>query len=276
MNNVVLLRPKTGRHSLLFMGLSIVLLFVEATTTLLDKPRAFLGYVVEPAHRAAALPYIVVDNFDKLFAQKSDLIEENKRLESTLLKLSAEAMQFRAISRENDRLRELLNSRTQRLPEYRAVEIVGVSSEPDRHEIVIDAGTENGIVEGLPVVDGRGVYGQAIEVQNTVSRVMLLTDRRFALPIEIARSGVRGVAAGMGRGTLIMEDVVFGRDIRKGDQVITSGLANVYPRGLVVGEVTADPIAQSDGTAEIEILPGASTDTGKYVLVILDRDPFIQ
>ena len=272
MNNVALPRSKMGRHLFLFMGLSLALFLVETTTTLLDKPRVFLDYLVEPAHRAAAFPYAVTDNVGNFFSSTSDLLKENERLRSELLLLSTEAMQFHAISRENDRLRELLNSQPQRLFEYRAVEIVGVSPEPDRHEVVINGGVDEGIVEGSPVVDGRGIYGQVIAAQKTVGRVMLLTDRRFALPIEIARSGVRGVAAGMGRRTLIMEDVVYGKDIRKGDQVITSGLAGVYPRGIVVGEVAADPIDRSDGTAEIVILPTASTNTGKYVLVILNRD----
>jgi rod shape-determining protein MreC len=113
------------------------------------------------------------------------------------------------------------------------------------------------------------VMGQVTEISYYTSRVMLITDARHALPVEINRNGFRTIAIGKGElDELELDHVPDTADIQENDLVITSGLGGRFPRGYpvaVVSEVIRDPGQQF---ARVRIKPTALLDKSRHLLLV--------
>ena len=85
---------------------------------------------------------------------------------------------------------------------------------------------------GMPVIRDDGVIGQVVAVSSKTSDVLLLMDSTSAIDVISQRSRARGILRGGASGKLRFEYLLKGTDLSKGDEVVTSGLDGVYPKGL--------------------------------------------
>ncbi len=99
---------------------------------------------------------------------------------------------------ENQRLRLLLSSPL-RQDEYKKIaEVLAAEMDAYRQQVVINQGRLDGAFVGQPIIDERGVVGQVISVGKKSSRVLLLSDITHAIPVQVLRNDVRGIASGTG------------------------------------------------------------------------------
>jgi len=120
------------------------------------------------------------------------------------------------------------------------------------------------------VIDEIGVVGQVTRTLPFTSEVTLLTDKDHAIPVQVLRSGVRGVAYGRGQtGELELRFMASNADIQKGDVLTTSGIDGVYPAGLAVATVTSVDTKTSDAFARILCKPTAGVSRHRQLLVLL-------
>ncbi|MBI5232651.1 MAG: rod shape-determining protein MreC [Coriobacteriales bacterium] len=139
--------------------------------------------------------------------------------------------------------------------------------------VTIDLGGRDGVKQGMPVVSGSGLLGQLIEVAPNSSRVRLITDQRSGVAAMVQRSRAEGIARGTIDGGLTLDFVSTDTTVNAGDAVVTSGMGGVYPKGLLVGEVTEvekDPAALYQ---TIQMRPAATLGNTEEVLVIIGRPP---
>ena len=152
-------------------------------------------------------------------------------------------------------------------------EIIGVIPAPDTHQIVIDKGSDAGLEVGQPILDSEGVFGQVISVAPFSSRVLLITDKDHAVPVQLNRNGVRSIAGGTGtRDALLLENVPVTTDIQEGDLVETSGLGNRFPRGYPVGTVASVVIEATSAFAQVVVRPVARLDRSRHVLAVFTAE----
>ncbi|MDA1076676.1 MAG: rod shape-determining protein MreC [Proteobacteria bacterium] len=259
----------------LLAGLAIVsalLVTLETATRLLEPVRSGIASVVAPIQLIAHLPYSIGEGVGDVVASQDSLLSENQQLERRVLELSQVSQQFLALKAENERLRELLSSRARLSAEVLIAELVSVIPAPDTHQIIIDKGSSSGVYPGQAVIDSEGLFGQVVEVGAFTSRVLLITDIRHALPVEVNRSGVRSIAGGTGRiDQLVLEHVPVTADIREGDLVVSSGLGGLFPRGYPVGRVESVLVMSTQSFAQITVRPSAALDRSRHVLLIFDR-----
>jgi rod shape-determining protein MreC len=122
--------------------------------------------------------------------------EAGPQLSSSELVLRARAQRLAALSAENLRLRELLNSPALLEENVLVSEIIGISPDPGLQVAVIDKGSSSGVVPGQAVIDASGLFGQVLEAGISSSRVLLLSDATHAVPAQVLRNGVRVVVEG--------------------------------------------------------------------------------
>jgi len=137
---------------------------------------------------------------------------------------------------------------------------------------MLNAGERNGVQVGQSVIDSDGLVGQVTGVTPTTAVVLLLTDPDHAVPVAVARTGVRLVAYGTGRvDVLELRNVPLSSDVRAGDVVITSGLGGRFPPGFPVGTIAA--LAPDDSRAFLlgTLRPAAKLDRGRDVLLLRER-----
>jgi rod shape-determining protein MreC len=108
-----------------------------------------------------------------------------------------------------------------------------------------------------------------------LSEVTLVTDKEHTVPIQVLRSGLRGVTFGMGYdGALELRFMPVNADIQNGDVLVTSGIDGTYPPGLPVAIVSNIERNSAYAFARITCRPAAGVSSYGQVLIVRDeRDP---
>ncbi|HEX5481884.1 MAG TPA: rod shape-determining protein MreC [Terriglobia bacterium] len=178
---------------------------------------------------------------------------------SQLLKLSQEGA-------ENTRLRALLGL-GQRLPLRSLAAAVIAASPGSGSAIFIDKGSADGLATDMPVITPEGVAGKVIAVFHSTAQVLTLTDRTSGAGSMLAKNGVQGVLEGEGNGFCRLDYIMNEENVQPGDVVVTSGMDQIYPKGLLVGTVVK--VSEGSVYKDITVRPAAALDRLEDVLVIL-------
>lgn len=267
---------ESGAGYLLFaLGLiSLILASIDSLTSLLMPVRQNVGTLMSPAYFIAQTPYQLTEQVGRVFASRDTLQKTNDELEQRIAVLAQVSQQVRSLSAENERLRALLGSQQRLATEVLISEIVGVVPDPRVHQVVLDKGADAGVFVGQAVIDATGLFGQVIAVENTTSRVLLVSDVAHAVPVEVNRNGVRSIASGTGVfSELTLESVPVSTDIRENDLLVTSALGGRFPRGYPVGSVRSVVIEPGAAFAQVVLQPAAALDRTRYVLLIRELPP---
>jgi len=240
----------------------------------LEGARALFDSLASPIHWVADMPSRVGDWIDAHVHSRATLLEENERLRNENLILQGRSHQMSSLQAENVRLRALLNSSAMLRDDVLVAELVGISPDPVRHQLVINKGEDDGVFMGQPLIDADGLMGQIIEVSGGNSRALLITDATHSVPVQVNRNGVRAIAEGSGSlGTLEIHHVSATTDIQQGDLLVTSGLGGRFPVGYpvaVVSEIVRDP---GQPFARITAVPSAALDRSRHVLLVFTSQP---
>lgn len=267
---------KTSRGGYSLLGavlLAIVLLVVDSRFKAFTDPVRFqINGLLTPFYTVLGWP----GRFSDLMVESTmtgDAVQaENAYLKSQLLVLSGRLQKFSELAAENARLRGLLDSTLVADGRVLIAEIIGVDSDPFRQIIMLNKGAAEGVYVGQPVLDARGIMGQVIEVGPQTSRVMLIADRDHALPVRVARNGVRAILAGNGDlDRLVVQYVPESADVKVGDSLISSGLGHRFPAGYPVGVVTEIQKGISGDFATIVAKPVAELDRSRHVLLLFNH-----
>ena len=160
---------------------------------------------------------------------------ENRRLKTEL----AQARQWQDTARKeqdlNDRFRVLLGLKVDPPIPMVSARVVTESRGPFANTRLADAGTNQKIVVGNPVMSENGLIGRVVGVSGNVSRVLLLTDVESKTPVMIDRTNARAILTGDGGPNPKLAYLRGREPVKAGDRVVTSGDGGVIPRGLPVG-----------------------------------------
>ncbi len=163
--------------------------------------------------------------------------EENDRLWERVWTLEEENAQGREIRLGYDRLRKALEFKKKDPNVKVFAEVVFEVKKPFFQLIIINKGSEDGIRPNFAVVSPEGVIGKIQSVTSSQSVVQLITDSRSQFPVLIQRTRTKAMAYGSLDGNLTIQRIPRRLELFKDDQVVTSGLAGVYPKGFPVGKV---------------------------------------
>ena len=198
----------------------------------------------------------------EVFALASDverLKDENQRLKG---------WEWRAVEAERklSELSELSSVVKEKAMAFVTSRVIANSSGPFVRSALINVGTDHAIKTGFPVLSGDGLVGRIVETGDSSAQVLLLTDLNSRIPVHVGRSGIRAVVAGdngpLPRLTFLPEAA----EITPGDEVSTSGIGGLFPRGLRIGTVVKDGVG-------LRIKPHTELDRLEYLSVIFYENP---
>jgi len=261
----------SARAKMLFFSfLSVALLFADSRYHSLGVARQVVGTVLYPLQSAALAPRDAAYRVSDYFASVSTLEQQNRTLQQQQVKNAETLQQSQQLLAENTQLRKLLGA-TQRLPaRFLMSEILYDTRDPFTRKIVLDRGSQQGVVPGQPVIDDVGVVGQVTRVFPFTSEITLLTDKDQAIAVQDVRSGLRSVAYGRGQsGGLDLRFMATNADIQKNDLLVTSGIDGVFPPGLAVARVLQVEAKSNDAFAHITCQPAAGVDRNRQLLILL-------
>jgi rod shape-determining protein MreC len=148
-------------------------------------------------------------------------------------------------------------------------QLLAVDVNPFTRQVVVNRGKDDEVYEGQPVMDGDGVIGQVISVGPTLSRVMLLTDDRSAVPVQVQTKGIRAIAVGKSHSDqLQLINIPDTTEISAGDSLVTSGLGLRFPVGYPVGKVVSVSHHANNRFATVIVQPSARFHRSRQVLLV--------
>jgi rod shape-determining protein MreC len=171
-----------------------------------------------------------------------DTEKENKALREENERLLGEALKAKQIASENEQLHKLLGLKEKRKDLVLApAKVIGAEISPFFRVVRVVIQTEDEKVDALaPVIAHTGLVGRVVRASSGFADVMLLTDRKSKVSVEVLGKGILGVVAGTGKPDeqrIKMQVSQADPPIEAGATIITSGHDRVFPRGIEVGYV---------------------------------------
>ncbi len=166
------------------------------------------------------------------------LVDENRLLREQVQELTGELNMYTEMEKENERLRELLLLDSQDFDTIGA-RVIGRNISEWRKTILINKGSSHGLSNDMAVVVANGLVGKIVSTSLYTSEVMLLIDDLSAAGGLIQRSRDLIICEGsfdMDMG-LKFKGIDRDTDVVEGDIVVSSGLGEIYPKGIVIGTV---------------------------------------
>ncbi|MDY0835171.1 MULTISPECIES: rod shape-determining protein MreC [unclassified Pseudomonas] len=261
--------PSLGVRLLVLVVLSVALMVVDARFTLLKPVRSQMSLVLMQTYWITDLPQRLYQGVASQFGSRTELVAENEKLKTENLLLQGRMQKLAALTEQNVRLRELLNSSALVNEKVEVAELIGMDPNPFTHRIIINKGERDGVVLGQPVLDARGLMGQVVELMPYTSRVLLLTDTTHSIPVQVNRNGLRAIASGTGNPErLELRHVADTADIKEGDLLVSSGLGQRFPAGYPVATVKEVIHDSGQPFAIVRAVPTAALNRSRYLLLV--------
>lgn len=235
-----------------------------------------LSKYIKPAVASLILPPLRlcegVSANARQFLKFQDLSGENKRLNVELDLLKVELRRLEEAHLENQRLRTLLSLPQQELYDAEAALLIGKDSSNWTQVAIINKGTSNGIKKGMPAVLGANLAGRVIEAHPFASKVALIVDCNSKIPAKILRSREEGIVFGTVEGGRAICKMKYLQDtVEIGDEIISSGLGEIYPKGLLIGKVSAVEEDKDKLYKVAEITPAVDFSSLEELMIITNQ-----
>ncbi len=233
-------------------------------------PRLVLAITL-PLQRVVTFP---VRETARLWNEYVGLIhvrQENEQLRGQITDLELENLQYREAIVSSERFQRLSGFRAKREIPMVPANVVAEDLSPWFQAVIIDQGSAADIGPGMPVITDSGVVGVVSGTTPGASKVLLILDPQSRVDVYVQRTRARGSVRGRSEQDCELAYVLREEDVRVGDLVLTSGLAAVYPKGLVVGHVSRVERLPYGLFQRAELRPAVDFRKLEEVFVILER-----
>ena len=215
--------------SLILTTFLSTLIFFSNESTSSNKIK---GYIID-SYSILATPKIWYQNILSLKEENEFLYKKNVQLAL----LNSRLINYEI---ENERLREMLDFKKQSF-EYLSLlpaKVVNSNLSTSIESIIIDVGSEEGIVKNLSVIDYNGyLVGKIIDVGKNNSKVQLISDNNYSVSVKVGQN----ISIGQFKSTYgdfgILEGIIKTASIAPNDIAYTSGISEIYPSDIPVAKI---------------------------------------
>ena len=198
---------------------------------------------------------------------------ENEALKRQLGELQVQFQQERARAERAQQLEKLLGFQREQSVDTIAAGVIGASASLDFRGITIDRGSTHAVIANMAVIAPAGLVGRVVTPTAHASKVQLMIDRNAAAGALVERTRAQGIVVGTGTDTVLRMDFVAATaDVKVGDNIITSGVDGIYPKGFIIGKV--EQVENGNGIYKaIRVRPSVEFNRLEDVLVVKTPGP---
>ncbi|MGM0507734.1 MAG: rod shape-determining protein MreC [Fusobacteriota bacterium] len=203
---------------------------------------------------------------DLIYIKKVILENKKLRYENYILKL--EKLKLEKLKEENERLKEILNLKKESDMNFIVANVVYRESMDIYRELIIDKGKKDSIKINMPVLHKDAIIGRVTDVYEESSKVSLITKHNFKISVLTENEKNLGILKGNNGKKLSLQNIIIDSKIKKGDKLISSGMSNIYPKGISVGIVDNVEDDENNIFKEIEVrLPYNILDLNEVMIL---------
>jgi rod shape-determining protein MreC len=218
--------------------------------------------------------YMAIVDFLTVPRDVASLRQRNTELEAEVSRLQSQVIDLQQQVTETEILSALVNfARANPEYSYQAASVIGRDPSPFLSYVIINVGTNQGVLPGMPVVTEKGLVGRVDAVISEAARVQLVTDAASAVNVRMQASNSEAMLVGSTTGDLSLDMIPQDANIQVGDVVLTSGLGGNYPSNILVGQVVSVRKLQSELFQQAAIQPNVDFSQLQYVLIITTFKP---
>jgi rod shape-determining protein MreC len=195
--------------------------------------------------------------------------QQNLALQQQLTRMRIEQAAIAEDAIQGRRLQALLAFREKYVGATVAAQVIGASGSDQSHVLTIDKGSRDGLKPDMAVITPDGIVGKLRDVFPTTSQVLEIDDQTSGAGVILASTRIRAILRGTVNGRVQIGNLTADSRIKPGEQVLTSGGDQVYPRGLPVGTIQSiAPDPDHQPYTAITVRPAADLNRVEEVLVI--------
>jgi len=218
--------------------------------------------------------FVAVQDFLTSPRDVASLRQRNLELEGEVAELQAQVIQLQQEVGKTQILAALVDFE-QANPEnrYLAAAVIGRDPSPFLHYVIINRGSNQGILRGMPVVTNQGLIGRVDAVIADAARIQLITDPASSVNVRLQNAETEASLVGSVNGDVTLQLIPQDIDVQTGDLVLTSGLGGGYPPDLIIGQVGSVRSRDFDLFKQATVQPVVDFNRLEIVLVIVNFKP---
>lgn len=208
------------------------------------------------------------------YADLRHVRQQNADLQKTVDRLRLEQAALLEDAKQGQRLQALLKFQEKYVFKTLPAEVIGTSGTEQSRVFTINKGKSDGLDRDMAVITPDGIVGKIRDVFGHTAQVLEINDQSSGAGVIMASTRIRGILRGNAAGQPQIVDVISDQRIKPGEQVLTAGGDEIFPRGLPVGvveKVVNDP--DRDGFVDVILKPAAHLSQLDEVLVITSTEP---
>jgi rod shape-determining protein MreC len=260
-------RSQRGAMTVALMLVSVGLLALSRLDhSLVRAARGQLAEAVAPVLSAAIVPFRPVQGAVRSVANMYEAQVEVERLREENQRLKSWESRAKELERRMVQLEQLSKVIPEQPFGYATARVVADSGGPFVRAALLDGGRDMGFKNGYPVINVDGLVGRLSSSGARSSRLLLLTDLNSRVPVYIGASSVRALMLGDNSTFPKLAHIPADARVEPGDDVVTSGVGGVFPRGLKIGTVV-------DAGDQLRVELHAKLERLEYVSVLFFDSP---
>ena len=265
------------RHSLFITAFILIVVCLKLMSASIENsalPRfggEIVHSVVSPIQGAHESSVSSTQDLWRHYVWLTEVSKERDSLAERIKVLEAQNSRLLEFDQENQRLSVLLDFKRNLGVEGIAARVTGRDPSNWVRTVTVDQGEEKGLKVNMPVVDGEAIVGQVTLVNDSASKVLLLTDNSSAVDAIVQRNRAAGIIQGTGQDQLLLKYISKETSVLPGDRVIASGLGGVYPKGTLIGVVSEVSTPRGGFFHDITVKPSVDFSRLENVLVVTSQ-----
>lgn len=254
---------------LVLISISVLVLhFREGPNGVLHRVQRFSVNLLAPLQSGS---FSVTRGFSDTWSSLTEfgrLKEDNRALKKEVSELRRDTVTLKELDMENKRLRVEMGAPVRQQYATVFATVIGKSVNTWQATVILDKGGQDGVKQRMPIATADGLVGQVMSTTANSCLVQLIMDQKSAVGVRLQISRATGIVEGEGQEQLQLN--YLPKDVKTAQQevVLTSGLGDVYPPGLVVGTV-ASAGKNNDGLfQDVRVSPTVDFWTLEEVFII--------
>lgn len=254
------------------ISLAVIILLVFLHSLKITAPlENGLFYLLKPVQSGLVSFSHSFSRFFGRFAEINDLLLENSRLKLQINELTIENNILKTTLKENEIITPQVKFLQEKNYDFVMARVISRSVDPTFKTLMINRGKKDGLNKGMPVVVDQGfLVGKISQIESNRAEVILLNDARSTTFAQVQNDEASpGMVTGEFGLSLKMDFIPKEDKIEEGQFVITNGLENFIPKGLVIGQIENIKIKTGDFFQTATLTPANSYDLLEVISVII-------